>query len=301
MGGNSPEDERRFAAAKRVSELNLAAYQKFLRPWVKGMVTPQLAEWASNMHPLRLQYEAFSSNNPWMSTVKSAADRVEDNRKPISKDNPFLAFQEQMSKQIIHALDSWRDAQEALSETLFLNVYGSPLLQAAVGIDPNSVPSRRRREMSGEHQAMLEKRIAELKSHIGEGGLREAALRALLYVGSARGMVDERSIEALRQVRRDHAGARMTLSAFKTLVREQFFMLLLDREAALAAIPKLLPDDMNQRRAAFAAMREVLSASEDITGERANRLKRVAELFGLDGEGEWTSNVAPFDPKARAS
>jgi hypothetical protein len=42
----------------------------------------------------------------------------------------------------------------------------------------------------------------------------------------------------------------------------------------------------------------VLSASEDITGERASRLKRVAELFGLDGEGEWTSNVAPFDPKA---
>src|SRR6185436_188177 len=28
MGGNSAEDERRFAAAKRVSEINLAAYQK---------------------------------------------------------------------------------------------------------------------------------------------------------------------------------------------------------------------------------------------------------------------------------
>ncbi|TWA97374.1 DUF3141 domain-containing protein [Bradyrhizobium stylosanthis] len=300
MGGNSPEDERRFAAAKRISELNLAAYQKFVQPWVKKMVTPQMADFARNMHPLRLQYEAFSSKNPWMSSVKSAADRVEDNRRPVSKDNPFLAFQEQMSKQIVHALDSWRDAQEALSETMFLNLYGSPVLQAAVGVDPESVPSRRR-EMSDEHRAMLEKRIAELKSRIGEGGLREAALRALLYVGSARGMVDERSIEALRQVRRDQAGARMTLSEFKMLVREQFFMLLLDRERALAAIPGLLPDDMNKRRAAFAAMREVLSASEDITGERANRLRRVAGLFGLDGEGEVTSNVAPFDPQARAS
>ena len=36
--------------------------------------------------------------------------------------------------------------------------------------------------------------------------------------------------------------ARLTLAEFKMLVREQFFMLLLDREAALAAIPKLLPD-----------------------------------------------------------
>lgn len=302
MGGNSPEDERRFAAAKRVSEINLAAYQKFVRPWIKGMVTPQMAEWARNMHPLRLQYELFSSRNPYMATVKSLAEKADEERRPVSTDNPFLAFQEQMSKQIVHALDSWRDSQEALSEAIFLNVYGSPALQAAVGIDPNSALSRPR-EMSADHRAMLKKRVADLKSRIGEGGLREAALRALLYVGSARGMVDERSIEALRQVRRDHGGARMTLSEFKMLVREQFFMLLLDRDRALAAIPKLLPDDVNLRRGAFDAIRQVLSASEDITGERASRLRQVAGLFGIDTtEGsERASNVAPFDPKAKAS
>jgi hypothetical protein len=111
--------------------------------------------------------------------------------------------------------------------------------------------------MSAEHRAMLEKRIAELKSRIGEGGLREAAIRTLLYIGSARGMVDERSIEALRQVRRDYSGPRVTLPEFKMLVREQFFMLLLDQEGASAAIPKLLPEDVNQRRAVFAAMRKV--------------------------------------------
>jgi len=299
MGGNSPEDERRFAAAKRISELNLAAYQKFVRPWIKGMVTPQMADMMRNLHPLRLQYEAMSSQNPWMTVVKSAADEIEDNRKPASSDNPFLAFQEQMSRQIVHALDSWRDAQEALSEAIFLNVYGSPALQAAVGIDPKSEPSRRR-EMSSEHRAMLEKRIAQLKSGIGEGGLREAAVRSLLYIGSARGMVDERSIEALRRIRRDYSGQRMTLPEFKMLVREQFFMLLIDREGALTAIQKLLPEDLNQRRAALTAIREVLSASGEITGERADRLQRVAALFGVDAGGE-VSNVAPFDPKAKAS
>src|SRR5262249_24563978 len=216
---------------------------KFVQPWVKQMVTPQMAQWARNMHPRRLQYEAFDSHNPWMPAVKSAAESAEVNRKPASKDNPFLAFQEQMSKQIVQALDSWRDTQEALSETIFLTVYGSPLLQAAVGSDPNAAPSGRR-DMSAEYRAKLEKRIAELKSKIGEGGLREAALRALLYVGSARGMVDERSIEALRQVRRDYSGPRLTLAEFKMLVREQFFMLLLDRDGALAAIPKMLPNDL---------------------------------------------------------
>ncbi len=300
MGGNSPEDERRFAAAKRVSEMNLAAYQKYVHPWLSKMVTPQMAESMRKLHPLRMQYEAFGSQNPWMRTVKSAAEAIEENRKPVSEDNPFLAFQEQMSKQIVHMLDSWRDSQEALSEAMFLNVYGSPALQAAVGIDPKSEPSRRR-EMSAEHRDMLDKRIAELKSNIGKGGLPEASLRALLYVGSARGMVDERSIEALRQVRRDHSGARLTLAEFKALVREQFFMLLLDPERALAAIPKLLPEDVGRKRTAFAAMREVLSASGEITGERASRLERIAGLFGVDAGDVRAPKVAPFDPTARAS
>lgn len=302
MGGNSPEDERRFAAAKRVSEINLAAYQKYLQPWIKGMVKPQMAEMMRNLHPLRLQYEAFSSHNPVMSTVKSLAEQVSDDRKPTSEDNLFVILQEQLSKQIVHALDGWRDFQEAASEATFLAVYGSPALQAAVGIDPQSAPSRRQ-EMSAAHHDMLQKRIAELKSRIDEGGLREAAIRGLLYVGSARGMVDERSLQALRNVRRSDSGPRLTLAEFKMLVREQFFMLLLDQEAALAAIPKLLPGNANARHAAFAAIREVLSASAAISGEVAKRLKRVAELFGIDASEfpDKASNVAPFDPKAKAS
>jgi len=87
------------------------------------------------------------------------------------------------------------------------------------------------------------------------------------------------------------------------LVREQFFMLLLEPGAALAAIPKLLPDNADDRRAAFAKIREVLSASAAISGEVAARLRRVAKLFGVDAaEGsERGSKVAPFDPKAKAS
>jgi hypothetical protein len=229
-----------------------------------------------------------------MKAVESAADKAREERKPVANDNPFLAFQEQMSKQIVSSLDKWRDSTEALSEAMFLAVYGSPALQAAVGVDPKSTPSRRR-EMDPKHRELLQARIAELTSKMGSGGLREAGIRALLYVGSARGMVDERSLEALRRLRQADESARITLAEFKMLVREQFFMLLLDREAALAAIPKLLPDNIDERRKAFAALQEVLSASAEISGEVAKRLKQVAGLFGLEG------NTIPFDPKARAS
>src|SRR5579871_6116631 len=165
MGGNSPEDERRFETAKRVSEMNLAAYQRYLQPLVKSVVTPQMAEMMRNWHPLRLQYEVFSSENPWMKTVENTANRVREERKPVTKDNPFLAFQERVSRQIVSTFDRWRDSQEALSEAMFLTVYGSPVLQAAVGVNPHSTPSPRR-DMDSRYRERLHARMAELKSKI---------------------------------------------------------------------------------------------------------------------------------------
>ena len=41
MGGNTAEDERRFATAARVSEINLANYRNFVQPWIRAAVTPQ--------------------------------------------------------------------------------------------------------------------------------------------------------------------------------------------------------------------------------------------------------------------
>ena len=299
MGGNSREDERRFATAKRVSEINLSNYRRFVQPWVRAMAVPQVAEWMRNLHPLRVGYEAFGRDTPMMKAVASKAEAIRENRRPVAKDNPFVKLQETMSSGIVNVLDQWRDTQEALSESMFLAIYGSPALQAAVGIDPNVNPSPRP-EMSEEQRKRLDARIAELKAAIGRGGLRECGIRALLYVGMARGMVDERGLEALRRMRRDDAASRVTLSAFKTLVREQFFMLLLDQEASLAAIPKMLPRDMQLRRAVFSAVREVLSAGGEVSGETAKRLKRVAQLFGIDEEAADASEGS-FSPQAKAS
>jgi hypothetical protein len=224
-----------------------------------------------------------------MKTVATAADKIRERRKVAADDNPFVAFQETVSKNIVSVLDKWRDSQEAMSEALFLGIYGSPVVQAAVGITPDTEVSPKPK-MSPQHRERLEARIVELKSQIGRGGLRECVIRGLLYVGSSRGMVDERSLEALRRARADDKGSPLTLAQFKTMVREQFFMLLLEPEASLAAIPKLLPAAEDERRAGLASIRDVLAASAEISGEAAKRLDRVTELFGLARE-----------PQARAS
>ena len=77
------------------------------------------------------------------------------------------------------ALDAWRDTAEAMAEKTFMAFYGSPALQAALGIDPASAQPQRKAAKSALHQALKDKRIAELRSQIALGGLREATIRSL--------------------------------------------------------------------------------------------------------------------------
>src|SRR5438552_16320425 len=51
LGGNSPEDDLRFATAKRVSEVHPGLYNTYLRPAVRAAVTEQGAELLRRMHP----------------------------------------------------------------------------------------------------------------------------------------------------------------------------------------------------------------------------------------------------------
>ena len=76
LGGNDPADERRFATAARVSETNLALYRSFVQPTVRALMSSQNAELLSRLHPLRLQYELFSDENPLMAPIAALANQV---------------------------------------------------------------------------------------------------------------------------------------------------------------------------------------------------------------------------------
>jgi len=250
---------------------------------------------------LRLQFEMFSNANPMMAPVARLAEQVRTNRKPVAADNPFIALQENVSHQIIAALDVGRDMTERWAENAFLAAYGSPTLQAAVGIDPAGTRPLRRAPKSPLHLELLQTRIAELKSHIPAGGVLEAIIRALIYVVMARAAIDERGFELLRRIRRAHGD--IPLASFKALVREQFNMLLVDEQAALAAIPAMLPPDQESRRKAFDLIKEVLSASGEFSAEDKKRLDEIARLFGVDSGLATAPNltVVPMPTQAKAS
>jgi pimeloyl-ACP methyl ester carboxylesterase len=299
LGGNDAADERRFATAARISDTNLALYRTFAQPIVRALVNSPLSEWMQQLHPSRLQYEMSSDTNPMMASVATLAEQIRKDRRPVAADNPFVAMQENVSRQMVAALDAWRDVSEALAERTFLAVYGLPTLQAAVGVDPAATRPLRKAQKSPLHRELLQSRIAGLKSRIPVGGLREAVIRGILYVGMARAGVDERGFEAVRRIRRAHGD--IPLPVFKTVVREQFNMLLVDREAALAAIPSMLPPDAKTRLKAFDLIKQAMGARGEFSAEDIKRLEEVARLFGVDAGLAAAANLVVVHPARKAS
>ncbi|MGB6348687.1 MAG: DUF3141 domain-containing protein [Pseudolabrys sp.] len=283
LGGNGMDDERRFATAARVSEINLSLYRTFMQPLVRALISAPVADRMRQLHPLRLQYELFSDQNLAVAPVAALAERVRENRKSVGDDNPFIIMQENWSNQIVAALDAWRQASETFSERMFLAIYGSSMLQAAAGIDPAATKPLRKAAKNPMHHELLQKRIAELKSRIPAGGLRAAIIRSLIYAGMKRAAVDERGFELARRIREAHGD--IPIENFKALVREQFNILLIDEEAALAAIPSMLPPDMETREKGYGLIKQVLSARGELSAEDKRRIGEVARLFGLKAGG----------------
>ena len=297
LGGNDAADDRRFATVAQMSEANLALYRTFAQPFVRALATAPLAEWLHRLHPMRLQYEMMSDANPVMAMLSPMTGWVHEHRQPVSADNPFVVLQENFSRQVVAALDAFRDLRDGFSEATFLTVYGSPAVQAWFGIDSSSDQRLRKAGKSALHRELVQRRIAELKARIPVGGLREAVIRALLYVGLPRAAVDERGFEAVRRIRQAHEDMpALPLSEFKALVREQFFMLLIDPEATIAALPSLLPEDMEARGKALAIIRQVLAARGGLNMEAEARMQQIARMFAPDGDAAAAPGLAVVAP-----
>src|SRR5271157_162702 len=155
FGVNSADDEKRFATVARLSEINLGLYRTFAEPWIRAAVKEPTAEAMRAMHPNRVRFELFSDRNPFMSAIKPAAEQVRANRKPVSADNPLLATEKQASSWVTAALENWGEMRDNMTEAFFLTTYGSPLLQAMVGLGSprDESPHRIERDLAREAAA----------------------------------------------------------------------------------------------------------------------------------------------------
>jgi hypothetical protein len=185
-----------------------------------------------------------------------------------------------------------------LTEQTFFAVYNQPWLQAMLGLQASDEPPRQHPGLDSERAAFIQGRIEALRSKMDKGGPREAAIRALIYVRMPARAVDERGFEMLRRIRAEH-GVQKTLAEFKQDLREQYFMLRLDAERAVALIPKLLEGYQAEWPTTIALIRKIVTAAGPLGEEGQRRLARLEQLIPCDATAK-TSGREPVSTAKQA-
>ncbi len=291
LGVNSEEDERAFATVSRVSDINLGLYRTFMQPWVKAMGGEHMAKMMRTLHPARLPYESLSDANPVMKSIGEMAEKIRVERKPSDMDNPFLKAQAEISAQMISALNAYRDHRDQFTEQLFFAIYGSPWLQALVGLKADDKLPRARPGIEPEHLAHVEREIERLRAHMTEGGTAAASMRMVMYVNSVRQSADERGFAVVQRAWQQYA-SDMSLGYFKQLVRDQFLMLILDQELAVKTIPELFKGHGDRAPRVFEFVKQAVTAVGELPQEgqrRLDELKAMTDEIANGSTGNGTS------------
>jgi hypothetical protein len=277
LGRNSPDDDRAFAAVARLSEMNLAFYRTWMQPFVRALASQPMADLTKALDPLRLSYMMFADSNPWMKGVARLAESVTAARRPAAPDNPLLAAQAKVSKQITTALDSYRDARDTLQEKTFFGIYGSPFVQALLGITKDT-EVRPIGETSPEALAARKVRMNGYMAKLQTGGFDEALTRAVVYVLAADRRLDQRCALALNVARQQLM--RLSLAEFKAMVRDQFFVLQLQPDRAVEALAALVPE-ADARKTLLARVRAITGAGDPPTKAENDRLGRLSQILAV--------------------
>jgi len=281
LGTNSEEDNQRFAAVARMSEVNQGLYRTLLQPAVRAMASEQTADLLRQSNSSRLRFGLLSDRNPLAKPLKDMADAVRADRKPVAEDNPLLTMERVASTWFSTWWESYRLARDAMTEATFLAAYGSPLLQASLGLAAPAAAGQTRIARDLGREAAATQRRMELERMFDVGGLAEAIVRSLIYIRLPDRSIDERGFAMLKAIRQARpANRRLALADVKVLFRDQYQLVRLDEERAVRAIPRLLPDDEAARRDGLQAIRDVVAARGAPGEDGAARLRRIEALFG---------------------
>jgi len=280
LGDNSPKDNLKFAAVDRLSTINRRLYATYARPFIGALTPPAFGEWARKMHPNRVRFAIFSDDNPAMRLVAESAEQVRKNRQPVAEDNPFVTAEKSLAKAISGTLTAMGEARDAMTERLFHYTYGSPLVQALVGLDPEAAEAERKPVRDPVREEAQAGKREELEGQFDKGGAVEAALRAIAFIIAGAGGADERSFAVVKALHDAQlAGRPRSEGQLKKALRDQSLLLRLDEKKAVGAIPKLLPKNAEEKSKVLRAIQRIVAAQGELNAEGKRRLTRIEKMF----------------------
>ncbi len=272
------DDEASFHTVARVSEINEALYDAYLRPWVQAFSNEMTAEMTRQMQPVRLEREMFSDKNPMMAWVAQAAEMVRANRLAAGKDNPYVAAEHDLAQKMQDALEQYRDSRDQAMEKMFFSIYESPAVRAVSGMAAHGedVVAHPRDDLMDEWVRL---KLRALYADSEPGDFAEAVYRIGFACLEAGKVQDARAYRMTRKIASEHPKMKdLTRREVKDKARRAAFIVQFDPEGALETLPHLLPTPAEQEDA-LAVIRGIVSWRPDIAPEHAAVIAKVEDVF----------------------
>lgn len=265
--GDGRDDEELFTEVAQMSNINTEIYDRFVRPTIQNMSTPETAALIRESHPLRTQRVMFSDKNPIMPMLDKAAESITQERKPASKDNPFI-MAEKVSSELIEAqLNMYRSMRDSMTETSFFSIYTSPWIKAIISPKDSGLPK---------HSIVDVRQLPEVHhvlANIDQGGLAEGVVRILHLLNDARGYVRRTRLEReLIALGHSKLFPDMDHEDIVKIVHQQALIVDFEPKLAIDSLPILLNSVDSQNKALKLVM--------DIAGPRDTMHPFALKMYG---------------------
>jgi pimeloyl-ACP methyl ester carboxylesterase len=269
--------ESLFSTINQVSEINERLYETIFGPVVRALSNEATAKLLRLLHPMRVRQYLLSDLNPFLAALPVIAEQVRQHRHPASEDDNFLQLERTVSKQIIGALNFYRDLRDSWVEQMVRLAYGPLSLGAFFPPEP---PLEGQADKTAEEQ--WKSKLATLWGEFERGGFPEAVARMLIAVIKKRGAIDRRSFLIAHEISEHRSGLPAISEAeVHSLIAEQALLMQLDPEAALKALPRLLPSKTD-REQAVALVARIMMLEPELSDPGSPAAKQVKKYLDLD-------------------
>jgi pimeloyl-ACP methyl ester carboxylesterase/tellurite resistance protein len=266
-----------FPAVARLSALNQGMYDMLAAPVLRQLVTEESAEARRRLHPLRLRRSLVSDLNPFLFGLHAWANAVRAARTPTDHGNLFHAMEVAWADAVTRSIDIAAELRDAGQEMAFHMIFGA---LAAMDAASDQVEAT----ASVALELAEEPEVAAAMGRIGQGGFAEAVVRMMLLLAGARGGVRRTRLARSNAVLQNEPPFdAMSAAARQALIREQTVITEMTPDAAIEALPRLLPTAADRERA-FRIVAAVAGPEEELGQPARAMLHRLRDVLGLGAE-----------------
>ncbi|MBP6764755.1 MAG: DUF3141 domain-containing protein [Rubrivivax sp.] len=277
------EEEQIFSSVAKLSEINTSAYKTLVRPWL-GTWAPQkmmrpLGDAMANLHPLRLQRQAFSDMHPAAGVVEDLARQVRENRHELPDTHPVRQWERGVSNWIENCLNLYRDQRDDA------NVQWTRLAFGPFGFGAWLPPEPPAEQLSAARAtAEIEGLRREVLSHIEEGGFAQAVCRIVLAGMVSIGSFERRSLRLaslLAELRNAEGEPGMVAIDWPRLLRSEARIAAVAPVEALNALGTMLPTTA-LREQALALAAAVMMIEPTLNNPRSEIIELLINTLEVD-------------------